>query len=464
MQFAGQRTTLDLEPIGEPVNILIKLHRDVLPDPGAALVTGITPQATHTDGVTEAEFLQYFYEHIVTGNTTFLGYNTVRFDDEFMRYLHYRNYYDPYQWQWADGCSRWDILDAVRMTRALRPQGINWPVTEEGKPTNRLELITKLNNLAHEQAHDALSDVYATIAVAKLIKQAQPELYNYLYNSRKKTEVSKVITSGQPFVYTSGSIAGEFLHTSAVATVATHTGQDASIVFDLRHDPTKLAALTSEALAEAWRYKPNRDPAERLPLKTIKHNRCPAVAPLGVIKDSNVQKNIHIDLQLVSTHFNLVKQHSEKLAKTIAGALKILDEERDATINTAIRLQTVDEQLYQGFVPKEDTGVMRAIRAAEPDQITHIAEELQDERLRTLTPLYKARNYPSALSQEERQAYDDFVHAKLFAGGQSSKLAQYFAAIQEQSTQSQDSPDAQFVLQELQLYGESVMPSDMSQD
>jgi len=122
-----------------------------------------------------------------------MGFNSVRFDDEFMRYLHYRNFYDPYAWHYSDDCSRWELLDLVRMTRALRPEGIEWPVSPEGKPTNRLELLTGLNHLDHEKAHDALNDVLATIAVTKLIRDKQPGLFDYLFQYRSKNDVKQKV-------------------------------------------------------------------------------------------------------------------------------------------------------------------------------------------------------------------------------------------------------------------------------
>ena len=192
MQFAGQRTDMDLNPIGEPVNVLVKMTDDALPSPGAIMVTKITPQQTLADGITEAEFSKYVTEEIFTPETVAVGYNTVRFDDEFMRAVFWRNFYDPYEFEWKDGRSRWDMLDVVRLTRALRPEGINWPFTEDGKPTNRLELMTKLNGLSHEHAHDALSDVYATIAVAGLIREKQPELFKFLFSIRNKNDVKKI--------------------------------------------------------------------------------------------------------------------------------------------------------------------------------------------------------------------------------------------------------------------------------
>ena len=176
MQFAGIRTDIDLNQIGEPINIMVKLSDDILPDPGAVMVTGITPQQTLTDGYSEPEFCKLLMDEVFTADTITVGFNSVRFDDEFIRHTLWRNFYDPYEWAWSEGRSRWDMLDVVRMTRALRPEGIKWPVDENGKAVNKLELISKENGLNHEKAHDALSDVEALIGVAKLIKSKQAKL------------------------------------------------------------------------------------------------------------------------------------------------------------------------------------------------------------------------------------------------------------------------------------------------
>jgi len=256
MQFAGQRTDMDLNPVGQPVNVLVKLSDDVLPDPDAILITGITPQQTAQDGLTEHEFLQFFYEEVVMPDTVFVGYNSIRFDDEFMRCLHYRNFYDAYEWQWKQGCGRWDLLDVVRMTRALRPEGIEWLMTEDGKPTNRLELITKLNGLDHENAHDALNDVYASIAVAQLIKTKQPKLFEWLLRLRTKDAVKEFLAANKTFIYSSGKYANETEKTAVAARLSQN--EQGVLAYDLRHDPTPYLALTAEQLVERWQW--TRDP------------------------------------------------------------------------------------------------------------------------------------------------------------------------------------------------------------
>ena len=107
---------------------------------------------TLADGISEAEFTKIFNGEISTAGTTFVGYNNVRFDDEFIRYTNYRNFFDPYEWHYKDGRKRWDLLDVVRMSRALRPKGINWPVDQDKIPINRLTDITFANGIDHAKS------------------------------------------------------------------------------------------------------------------------------------------------------------------------------------------------------------------------------------------------------------------------------------------------------------------------
>jgi exodeoxyribonuclease-1 len=459
MQFAGQRTDMQLKPIGKPVNVLIKLTPDVLPQPDAILVTGITPQQTLADGLTEAEFLKLFYDEVVQPETVFTGFNSIRFDDEFMRFLHYRNFYDAYEWHWRDGNSRWDLLDAVRMTRALRPEGIVWPFAADGKPANRLEFLTTVNKLSHDNAHDALSDVHATIAVAQLIRDKQPELFDYLLSMRDKKKVAELVTSRQPFVYTSGHYPSVNLCTSVAIQLAKHPQTDASLVYDLRYDPTPFTKMTVDELVKAWRW--TRDPdAVRLPVKTMKFNRAPAVAPLGVIKDQATQDRLGLSLETINKHLALLKKHHAEFAKKVLAAIAKLDAEREQAQTTLVDDElTVDSRLYENFLSDTDKQTMRAVRAADPAELSGLADSFRDDRLKSLLPLYKARNYPASLTNEERTAWEEFCARQLFAGEQNSRLAKYFARLGELADDKL-SGEKRYLLEELQLYGQSLMPAD----
>ncbi|HEY4160455.1 MAG TPA: exodeoxyribonuclease I [Candidatus Saccharimonadales bacterium] len=452
MQFAGQRTDMDLNLVGEPVNILIKLGEDTLPDPDAIMVTGITPQSTLQDGVTEAEFCKTFFQQVATPGTIFVGYNTVRFDDEFMRFLLWRNFYDAYEWQWQDGRSRWDLLDMVRMTRALRPEGIKWPVVD-GKPTNRLELITKLNGVDHDHAHDALSDVLASIEVARLIRGKQPKLFDWLLQLRGKNDVKKFLDANPTFIYSSGRYSSETEKT-AVARVLHTDDAKGALVYDLRFDPTELKGLSAEALVERWRF--TKDPAAppRLPVKTIKYNHCPALSPVGPLRDKAVQERLKVTPELVNA--NLAKLSAmPELVANIVRARDLLDDERGE--HWSRHAADADAALYDGFVGDGDKKLSGAVRAAKPTELGNYAERLHDQRLKDLLPRYKARNFSGNLTDEERAAWEKYRYHALMDGGTDSRLAKFMHRL-GQLAESERGEEKRYLLEELQLYAESIMP------
>ncbi len=458
MQFAGQRTDMDLQPIGEPENMFVKLTPDILPEPEAVLLTGITPQQTQLEGITEYEFLKHFTSDIATPDTIFVGYNTVRFDDEFMRVAHYRNFYDPYEWHWKDGRSRWDLLDVVRMTRALRPDGIEWPFTDEGVPTNRLELLTKLNKLSHENAHDALSDVHATIAVAKLIRDKEPKLFDYLLKLRNKKDIKQFIAANQTFVYSSGKYSNEYLKTAVVQQLHVGDDQQGAIVYDLRHDPMPFAELTPKQLAERWGYTRDPDAPERLPVKTLKYNRCPALCPTGLIADETVQKRLGITLQQIEDNRAKLAALPE-LRQNIIKAQQLMEEDRQASYAGGNLLEA-ETRVYDGMYDEHDRNFLRVIRAADPTELGEFVDKLHDSRLRDMLPRYKARNFPASLSSEERAAWDSYRQQRLFDGGDDSRLGKYFKQLAACSDDAKY-VDKKFLLEELQLYGQSLMPEDI---
>lgn len=457
MQFAGQRTDLDLNPIGEPVNMLIKLTPDVLPEPDAILITGITPQSTLADGVTEAEFLKLFSETIAVPETTFTGFNSVRFDDEFMRFLHYRNFYDAYEWQWMDGSSRWDILDVVRMTRALRPDGIKWPFGPDGKASNRLELLTSVNKLDHFSAHDALSDVNATIAVAKLIKEKQPKLFSYLLDMRDKKKVAALVTTDEPFVYTSGRYPSEYHKTTVALRLADAPNNGGAIVYDLRHDPAELANFSTEELTKRLSWQPHGSEAQPLPVKIMRFNRCPAIAPLNVL-DAASRERIQIDMHQIESNRKKLAAMPELIAR-LQDAFAKLDDGREQ-VSMVANEYTVDGQLYSGFFGNDDRNKLRVLRAAQPAELGSLDLAFSDNRIIALLPLYKARNYPELLTADERLAWEKFCSFRLFDGGPKSQLARYFERLEALANAPGITQNQRYVLEELRLYGESLMPGE----
>lgn len=453
MQFAGQRTNLNLEPIGEPDDILIKLSPDILPEPDAVLVHGVTPQQSVQDGITEAEFARYFQDKIATPGTIFVGFNSVRFDDEFVRYLMYRNFYEPYEWQWRDDRSRWDLMDALRMMRALRPDGIQWPFDDKGGPTVRLELMTKENGLLHDNAHNALADVLATVDLARLMKTAQPKLFEYLLNIRGKRDVQKVVESGEPFAYTSGKYSGDFLKTTLVSVLIKHPKRDEAVVYDLRHDPEQFFEMSVDELAKAWRLKYGEE-GVRLPVKTLKYNRCPAIAPQSVLDDQSCER-IGLDKRQALIHLKKL-QANQTFTDKLAEALGILEDKQAAM--QFDNSEDVDAQLYDSFWSDKDRYVLETVRSHAPATLAELLPKMASKRMQKLLPLYKARNYPEFLNPEEYDAYEAYRQHKLLSGGEASMYARFVSRLNELAKSRLD-PRDQYLLTELHLYAESILPA-----
>ena len=427
MQFAGQRTDMDLNPIGDPVNLLVKLNDDTLPSPQAIMVTKITPQSTLMDGLTEAEFCKYVTEEIFTEGTIATGYNSVRFDDEFMRATFWRNFYDPYEFEWRDGRSRWDLLDVVRITRALRPEGINWPITEDGKATNRLELITKLNGISHEAAHDALSDVNALIDVTRLIRDKQPKLYEYLFKMRDKREVQRLVNLERPqaFVYASGRYSADHNKTTVAFPIAP-TPNGGVLVFDLRYNLDKLLEEKRESFYPI--------------VKEMKYNRCPAVSPLGVLTQADGWKKIGLTPEQVEENKKSLLAHPDFIER-----MRTEFEEKPEFPPA----KDPESALYDGFLNDQDRRLCITIHRGSKADLNHFQPEFTDERLPDLYVHYKARNYPDTLTEDERKAWEEYRMRRI-----KERQNSYIKAIQDLAKAGKD----EFLLQELQLWYQSLLP------
>lgn len=455
MQFAGQRTDMDLKPIGEPDNILIKINDDVLPQPDAILITGITPQATLSGGISEAEFCKYFVGEIMTEDTIAVGYNNLRFDNEFIRFTLWRNFYDAYEWSWKNGCSTWDLLDVVRMTRALRPGGIKWPFAPDGKPSNKLELLSSVNKLEHANAHDALSDVNATIDVARLIKQKQPKLFDYLLNHRGKNKIAPLITSGRPFVYTSGRYPSEWEKTTIAVMVAPHPDKQAALVYDLRIDPDEFKDFSPAELAKRW--QDHGEDAPYFPVKQLAYNKCPAVAGDLRVVDKKTEERLDLHMEIIENHLAKLKK-LEDLGDKLVAALEIMNKKYKEQQSLIIDENRVDSALYDGFVSDADKTKMGVVRAADAKGLADLSLDFADDRLKYLLPLYKARNFPTSLTPEEQESWEKFKQHRLLLGGDDSKAAVYFKRLGELAEQPNLSAEKKYLLEELQLYGQSILP------
>ena len=452
-QFAAVRTNENFEVIEDPVVLYCRITPDYIPDPYACLVTGITPQETLEKGLREYDFIKAVDKELSRPGTCVVGYNSIRFDDEFVRNLYYRNFMDPYRREWADGNSRWDILDLVRATHDLRPDGINWPQRDDGGPLFKLEKLTEANGISHEHAHDALSDVYATIAMAKLVADTQPRLYSYFFENRQKESLKKIINldTREPLVHTSGMFTSALGCTTLVAPLVVDPMMSNSIhCFDLRYDPSPLMELSIEEIRRRI-FTPRKELEEagldRIPLKDIHIGKCPVVAPLSTLDDAAAER-LGIDRELCLRHSRILSADPGLLQKV-----------REVFNQDKSKYYPVDDdpdlQIYSGgFFRNDDRIRMNIIHQTPPEELKHQTLNFYDPRIPEMLRRFIGRNFPQTLDEEEMRAWKSSCAGRiLFPKARGAVDHGEYLKILENLKYSTDvTPEQKLVVKELEQY------------
>ena len=454
-QFAAIRTDEDLNEIEEPIELFCKQADDYLPHPEAILITGITPQDCQRKGLPETDFIRQINEVFSQPGTCSAGYNSIRFDDEFTRYTLYRNFYDPYAREWQSGNSRWDLLDVVRCAYALRPDGIEWPKNQEGKTSFKLEHLTAANGLDHGQAHDAVSDVRATIALARLVKEKQPKLYQYLYSHRSKQSLGDLVdvTSHKPLMLVSGMLPVERGCMTIIAPLCWHpTNKNSFIAWDLSVDPAPLYELTPEQIQQRLFVKTEElpDGVERLPLKEIHLNKSPVIAPANTLTPDQAER-WNINGSVLRQNLKIIREGSplsEKLGQVFSQ--RVFESTQDT-----------DGKLYDKFFSRSDKQLMDDLHRLSNWDLADWPSPFTDERGEEMLFRYRARNYPDTLNADERERWEQHRSARLIQGVAHSQLLTFDAfspLLEEAAIRVQDDPRKLELIYELQLYAESIYP------
>jgi len=456
-QFAGLRTDADLNVTGEPLVIYCRPANDFLPQPAACLVTGITPQVALERGVPEAEFIGRIHDELARPGTCGVGYNSIRFDDEVTRYTLYRNFFDPYAREWQHGNSRWDIIDMLRTAYALRPEGIEWPLREDGLPSFRLEDLTAANGIGHEDAHDALADVRATIALAGLVRERQPRLFTYLRDNRDKRSAQAMldVANMKPVLHVSGMFGARRGNTALIAPLALHpVNRNEVICYDLAADPAPLIDLDAGEL-QALLYARAADLPEgaaRPGLKSVHINKCPVLLP-PKMADGEIAARLGIDGDTCRRHLAALREIRARDTRGFEKKLQavVQREYEDGT--------DPDTLLYSGFFPDADKRTMADVRAAGPAELARASFVFEDSRLPEMLFRYRARNYPDTLSAGELAAWEEYRYQRLTEPGAGASLCMeaFHEEIEARLGDPATTPEQAEILRTVQAYGDSLL-------
>ena len=456
-QFAAIRTDENLQQCDEPINITAKIHLDYLPHPQAVLVTGITPQMTLAEGEYEYTFMQKIHQAMIQPNTCVVGYNSIKFDDEVSRFSFFRNFMDPYQREYLHGNSRWDLINLVRACYALRPEGIKWPLGDNGLVSFKLERLTQENGISHTNAHDALSDVHATIAIAQLIQQQQPKLFAYAYQLRSKQAVIRILEQhhGQPLIFINPYRSAKFGCVSIIMPICPHpVNKNATVCIDLTKD---IFPLINEDLDTLQRiqFLPKAQRNEETPdIATIiiKHNQCPFLAPIKTLSQSRSQA-LNIDLNKVDQqveHLKHICQDQESYANLIMTLTQLYSQTYDAEKPAT----DVEASLYTGgFLNDAEKQFCQQVHMASPNELVNLKGNTPSPRIDELFQRFIARNFLDTLSTDLQSQWYVDCQRRLTNNTQKLTLMRYFEIIEELKSTENLSSTQLYLLEELTKYG-----------
>ncbi len=447
-QFAGVRTDTQLNIIPNTAKkIYCKPPKDCLPSPTSVLITSITPQLCAKKGISEFEFIKTINTEFSGADTCIVGYNNIRFDDEFTRYTLFRNFFDPYSWSYKNNNSRWDIIDVVRMCYALKKDSsLKWVLTD-GVPSFKLDKLTIANGIKHTDAHDALADVYATIAIAKKIKQTQPKLFAYALQMRNKAYVKNNIKFFEPILHTSGMYANKLANTRrCVATQYSALGNSA-IIFNLDQDPSILLDLTTVELQKLIFTKTENLPTgtNRLQIKELHFNKSPMFVTDSFLQDEKIVKHLQIDMDKTNKHLKFLQTNREKITDKITQIFT----------NNFVKNNDAEQMLYAGFLSKYDRICANKIINLTIDNIQNYQPKFKDKSLDKLWIHFKARNYLEYLSDKEKNYYDDEIGKRIQSGEYGYLSIADFD--KEIKNLKQSFPEKIKILDELNLYIENLI-------
>lgn len=452
-QFAAIRTNAALEPVGEAIDITCRPVVDRLPHPEACLVTGITPQDLLAGGLPEPEFAARVHEAMARPGTCALGYNTIRFDDAFTRHLLWRTFHDPYAREWRDGNSRFDLIDLARLCHALRPAGIEWPLRDDGRPSFRLEHLARANRLDQARAHDALSDVEATLGLARLLRDRQPRLWAFALGLRDRQRVRDLLDwrNGTPVLHASEKYGAERGCTALVLPIAPSADSEHGVhVVDLMADPGPLIEAPLDELRDRL-YTPRADLPEgiaRPAVKTVYGNRCPMLAPVSVLAG--------VDLARIGLDPDRCERHRQRLLATPGISEKLaalMTRDGDGAPPADAELS-----LYRGGFPsRAERARLDAVRSTPPAGLAGLAAGFEQDRHRELLWRHRGRHFPQTLGAGERGRWREFMAARLRGSHPLSAhgLEDYHARIATLRGQVEPGP-SQAVLDRLDAWGRQL--------
>lgn len=396
-QFAAIETDENFNQLSQPIEFFCRPRRDVLPSPHAIKVNQIDISELNSKGLSEFEFSKKVADTLTgSGNQCIVGYNSKNFDNEFTRYLLYRNFQDPYAWSYLNGNSCLDIFDIICLGYSI-DRLIDIQVNSgDGNDSLKLENLARWNGLDHDDAHNAVSDVYATIQLAKLVNERCPKLFKHALSLRNVNTTREIVNAQTGFFRSSVFNGYERRFLSLHTRICDHpTINNSVICWNLLNDPLPILDLGAEEIRRQM-YSKKEYRTIGVGFDSLRLNKSPMV-----VSFSEAEKNLVAEHGTCLRNLESVQRNMNSLTVLARDVFTSIMPEVDP-----------DADLYAGDYFGEtrmDAAMCNAVRS-DPLTVNDLA--FRSIRLHRLFRRLKARNFFDQLTDPERDQFLSYCSEK----------------------------------------------------
>ncbi len=360
----------------------IKLPLGVVPSPVALITQKAEIDKMHEGDSYYTAMSNLYNKAKEWGPACWLGYNSIKFDEKFLRMGLYKSIYNQYITN-TNGSTRADLLPLMHCVKMFSPNSLSFPLTDEGKPIFKLDQLAPINNIPHE-AHRSMGDVVATLELSKLVQERCSDLWTIAMQTTKKLDILQ--RADELVVFCHGGFNMQRDPDFGVyATIGANVNMNNElIVFNLSHDLEKYLNVSIEEMKKLVRSSDG-------PFKIIKANESPILLPVdyAAMIDAKFDK-----VKLLNTGYQIKDNFNFR-----AGVLYALE----SSVRTYKKSQIVEKQIYDGFYGEDDKNLMELFHEGLWDDKASISKKFKDSRLEELSKRILFHEKPELLDQKEKE-------------------------------------------------------------
>ncbi len=421
-----------------------KLSPGIIPEAMALIVNKTTPKILKETNLSHYKMIRQMMEKFNQWkNSIFIGYNSINFDEEFLRRTLFKNLDYPYLTV-TNGNERADLFSLTRAAYLYYPGCIKTEISDKNNPVFKLDKLAPINGIQHNDAHSAISDVLATVEIAKLLSKSAPNVWKASLMTTNKDKTLKIIknelTFCTDFFYYGKSI--PFVLTY----VCEHPQWGYPMCFDLKSDPKNYFSLSLKDLRKELKKTPKV-------IRTIKHKKHPIIMNASYGINFDVYKKI--GLEELCQRAKLIKENKE-FSKKVS---EILNEEAMEKHDFDSQEEVyAEESIYKKFTTKEDNAIMPIFHKAEWEEKFLVLQKFKDERLRYFGKKILYEESPESLPKDEYRSMHKEISARVLSTNKEkwNTIPRTYAEIDALRNKFKDDKEKLELLDQINLYIEEI--------